>query len=66
VRRLLLTLLAVVALAAGCGSTGGESAGTGSGIPDVEVTDLATGDPVALASVAEPGLPTLVWFWAPH
>lgn len=73
-RRALVVSVAVVVMAlgaAGCG--GGERAATGEralpgspvGLPDVTVTDLATGEPVPLASVARPELPTLVWFWAP-
>ncbi len=56
-------LVAVIALAAGCSSTGGEAS---SGFPDGPVTDVSTGEPVTLTSVTKPGLPTLVWFWAPH
>ncbi len=64
VRRLaLIAVVSVLVVAAACGSSSEEGS---SGIPDVAVTDLATGDQVPLTSVAEPGLPTLVWFWAPH
>ena len=63
-RRLaLIAVVSVFLVAAACGSSSDEATG---GIPDVAVTDLATGDQVPLTSVAEPGLPTLVWFWAPH
>jgi hypothetical protein len=71
VRRLtaLFLALGLVWLAAACGgSDGGEATGADDGrrgIPSVEVTDLATGGPVDLASVADPERPTLVWFWAP-
>ena len=63
-RRLVLTALAAMfVVVAACSPSSDE---VSSGIPDVSVTDVATGDPVSLTSVAEPGLPTLVWFWAPH
>ncbi len=35
-------------------------------LPNIEVVQLATGDAVPLRSLAEPGRPTLLWFWAPH
>ena len=59
----LIGLAAMFVVVAACGSSSDDVSG---GIPDVSVTDVATGDPVSLSSVAEPGLPTLVWFWAPH
>ena len=35
-------------------------------LPDIEVVDVASGDTVALRSVASANQPTLLWFWAPH
>jgi thiol-disulfide isomerase/thioredoxin len=35
-------------------------------LPDIDVVALASGDPVALRSLATPGRPSLLWFWAPH
>lgn len=35
-------------------------------LPDIEVVRVACGDTVGLRSLAEPGVPTLLWFWAPH
>jgi len=35
-------------------------------VPAVEVVLLASGSTVDLQSLAEPGRPTLLWFWAPH
>lgn len=35
-------------------------------LPDIEVVEVATGETVALRSVATAERPTLLWFWAPH
>ena len=35
-------------------------------LPDIEVVRVACGDTVGLRSLAEPGVPTLLWFWAPN
>jgi hypothetical protein len=35
-------------------------------IPQVTVLDVATGDEVALASLAPSDRPILLWMWAPH
>ena len=35
-------------------------------LPAIDVVELASGDQVALRSLAQPGRPTLLWFWAPH
>lgn len=35
-------------------------------LPDIEVVDVASGDTVALRSLASADRPTLLWFWAPH
>lgn len=35
-------------------------------LPAIDVVELASGDQVALPSLAQPGRPTLLWFWAPH
>jgi len=35
-------------------------------LPDIEVVRVACGDTVSLRSLAEPGVPTLLWFWAPN
>lgn len=35
-------------------------------LPDIEVVDVASGEPVALRSLASADRPTLLWFWAPH
>ena len=46
---------------------GGEDAeAAGEFLPDIEVVRVACGDTVGLRSLAEPGVPTLLWFWAPH
>jgi hypothetical protein len=37
-----------------------------SALPALSVTDIKTGKPLILTSLANPKLPTLVWFWAPH
>lgn len=34
-------------------------------LPSVELTNVATGDAVDLATVAD-GKPLVLWFWAPH
>lgn len=38
----------------------------GADLPAIDVVDLASGDEVDLQSLAQPGRPTLLWFWAPH
>lgn len=66
-RVLAVAVLVVSTLAAACGSSSGD-AGSGAdprGLPDVTVTDVASGEAVTLASVTTPDRPTLVWFWAP-
>jgi thiol-disulfide isomerase/thioredoxin len=35
-------------------------------LPDIEVVDVASGEAVALRSLASADRPTLLWFWAPH
>jgi hypothetical protein len=35
-------------------------------LPVMDVTDIKTGQPVALASFLDGKKPLLVWFWAPH
>ncbi len=35
-------------------------------LPDLSVTDIATGDQVALQSLVPADRPVLLWFWAPH
>lgn len=35
-------------------------------LPRIPVVELSSGDEVDLASLARPGTPTLLWFWAPH
>ncbi len=37
-----------------------------SALPNVTVTDVITGKPFALASLADGKKPLLIWFWAPH
>ena len=67
-RALAVAVLAVSGFLAACGSSSGD-VGSGQarqGLPDVTVTDVATEQPVTLASVTRADLPTLVWFWAPH
>jgi hypothetical protein len=64
---LAVAVLVVSAFLAACGSSSGD-AGSGTdprGLPDVTVTDVASGEAVTLASVTTPDRPTLVWFWAP-
>ena len=34
--------------------------------PDVEVIEIATGEPVNLRSLGALDRPVLLWFWAPH
>ncbi|MCP5026688.1 MAG: hypothetical protein GY929_10435 [Actinomycetia bacterium] len=34
--------------------------------PDVEVIEIATGEPVNLRSLGAVDRPVLLWFWAPH
>lgn len=41
-------------------------ASTVADLPAIDVVDLATGEEVDLQSLAQPGRPTLLWFWAPH
>jgi hypothetical protein len=73
VRRPVLLLTVAVALVAGaCGDgDGGAAAPDPSGarpeVTGLALTDLATGDEVALADAlgAPPGTPVLAWFWAP-
>lgn len=56
--------LAAVALfaiiLAGCGGDGDRV------LPEVTVTDVATGDDVTLTDLVPSPTPVLVWFWAPH
>ena len=47
----------------GAAATGAESA---SPLPVIDVTDVKTGEPVALASLLPADKPVLVWMWAPH
>ena len=35
-------------------------------VPDLELTDVATGDGVQLRSLMPADTPVLFWFWAPH
>lgn len=35
-------------------------------LPAIDVVELASGEEVPLPSLAQPGRPTLLWFWAPH
>ncbi len=42
-----------------------KAATTKSALPVLNVTDVKTGKPFALATVADGKLPTLLWFWAP-
>lgn len=35
-------------------------------LPAIDVVDLASGTEVDLQALAQPGRPTLLWFWAPH
>jgi len=35
-------------------------------LPSVDVSDLRTGDTIALASLGTTRKPLLVWFWAPY
>jgi len=35
-------------------------------LPDVDMTDISSGDTVNLRSLAGAGKPLLFWFWAPH
>ena len=71
-------LAVVLALVfAGCGSGQETAPGTaapadvGDGavanaLPDLSVSDLATGEPMALQSLVPADRPVLLWFWAPH
>ena len=72
IKRLFVALALVLA---GCGS--GQDTGTaapaagGDGaqatvLPDLSVTDIATGDQVTLRSLVPADRPVLLWFWAPH
>ena len=62
-----LVAVALLAVASGCGGASDEAGTTSAarGLPAIEVTDLATGGPVQLTTVADADRPTLVWFWAP-
>lgn len=46
--------------------TGDEPAAAAVDLPAIDVVQLATGDAVALPSLATAGRPVLLWFWAPH
>ena len=35
-------------------------------LPAIDVVELSSGDSVPLTSLATPGRPSLLWFWAPH
>jgi hypothetical protein len=64
------SLLAVLAaLAAGCGAVEPtpefSPAGGIGGLPDIKVTDLATGDKESLGQLPSGRRALLVWFWAP-
>lgn len=76
-----LLAVSVIVLAS-CGSTtsnaqAGQSVGSAapspsaantapSPLPDVQVVDVSTGQPVRLNGLIPSDKPTLVWFWAPH
>lgn len=51
-------------------STDGDPSGTPApavpDLPAIDVVELSSGDSVPLHSLAQPGRPTLLWFWAPH
>lgn len=68
-------LVALLAMAtASCASGPGPGAGSGDrgaavgtrGLPEVEVLDVSSGEPVQLAGLVPAAQATLVWFWAPH
>ncbi|MBA3743340.1 TlpA disulfide reductase family protein [Sporichthya sp.] len=47
--------------------TAGTTAATGNtALPDLQVVRVASGKRAPLRSLAAPGKPTLLWFWAPH
>jgi hypothetical protein len=45
---------------------GAANAAPANPLPVMNVTDVKTGQPVALASFLDGSKPLLVWFWAPH
>lgn len=73
---LLATIVTVVAVT-GCGSgdtpdradaaaVAESPAATRSVVPDLRVTDVATGEAVQLRARVATDKPTLIWMWAPH
>ena len=48
------------------GGPAGSEAPARSSLPSVEMTDVATGDAVALARLLPADKPLLLWFWAPN
>jgi len=61
-----LTLVAAACSGTTTTTTAEGGASLGSGIPELVVTDVDTGEQVTLASVVPADKPTLLWFWAPH
>lgn len=68
----LITVVAVIGLV-GCGATDNADSGAASsstsvasgGLPDLPLTDVATGESVQLSSLVPSSTPVLAWFWAP-
>lgn len=52
--------------APGSGADGSAPVAGTASLPSIDVLELASGDTVDLAALAEAGRPTLLWFWAPH
>lgn len=60
----LIALALTTAMATGCGNP--EEGPAATGLPTVEVVDLATRAPVSLPDAPEGGKPLLIWFWSPY